>query len=69
MEVKPNSRENAVEQITAGVFKVKLKAPPSEGKANRLLLELMADYFKVSKSQIEIKTGKTAKTKVLVIYG
>lgn len=69
VEVKPNSAKNQIEKISDLVFKVRLMAPPTEGKANKLLISLMAEYFNISKSQIEIKSGKSAKTKVLIIYG
>lgn len=69
VEVKPNSKEVKVEKISDNVFKVRLSATPIDGMANKQLIEILSDYFKVSKSQIEIKSGKTSKTKVLVIYG
>lgn len=69
VEVKPNKSENKIEKISDSLYKVSLKASPVAGKANRLLINVMADYFKVAKSQVEIKVGKTSKTKVLVIYG
>lgn len=69
VEVKPNSKEIKIEKIINNVYKVRLTATPVEGKANKQLIAVMAKYFKVSKSQIEIKVGKTSKTKVLVIYG
>lgn len=69
VEVKPNSSKVQVENITGNVYKVKLTAPPTEGKANAQLIKVLAEHFGVSKSQVEIKAGKTAKTKVVIIYG
>ncbi|MFA4872060.1 MAG: DUF167 domain-containing protein [Patescibacteria group bacterium] len=69
VEVKPNSAKNQIEKISDSVYKVKLTAPPQEGKANKLLIELLSQYFNIAKSQIEIKSGKTSKNKVLIIYG
>jgi len=69
VEVKTNSKEVKVEKITDQVFKVRLSATPIAGRANKQLIEVLANYFKVAKSQIEIKSGKTSKTKVLIIYG
>ncbi|MBI5766051.1 DUF167 domain-containing protein [Candidatus Falkowbacteria bacterium] len=69
VEVKPNSAQNKIEKISDLVYKVKLTAPSTEGKANKLLIELLAQYFNIAKSQIEIKSGKTSKNKVLIIYG
>ncbi|MEK7072484.1 MAG: DUF167 domain-containing protein [Patescibacteria group bacterium] len=69
VEVKTNSKEVKVEKISDNVFKVRLSATPIGGRANKQLIEILSHYFKVSKSQIEIKSGKTSKTKVLVMYG
>ncbi|NCN07734.1 DUF167 domain-containing protein [Candidatus Falkowbacteria bacterium] len=69
VEVKTNSKEIKVEKITDSVYKVKLKATPIEGKANKQLIDVLSKYLGLTKSQIEIKSGKTSKTKVLVIYG
>ena len=67
--VKPNSKSIVVEKITDLIYKMRLTATPIDGKANRQLIEVLADYFKVSKSQVRIKSGKTAKTKVVIISG
>ena len=69
VEIKPNSRQNKVEKITDNVYKVRLTAPPKDGKANKQLIEILADYFKIAKSRVVIKAGKTSKTKVIVISG
>ena len=69
VEVKTNSSKIDVEKITDLVYKVRLTAPPTEGKANTQLIKILADYFNVSKSQVSIKTGKTSKTKLVIISG
>lgn len=69
VEVKPHSAKSNVGKITDLVYRVRLTAPPVEGKANDQLIKVLADYFKVSKSQISIKTGKTSKTKLVIISG
>lgn len=69
VEVKPNSKQVKIEKITENVYKVRLTAPAQEGKANKQLIEVLAGYFKVAKSLIAIKAGKTAKTKTILISG
>ena len=68
VEVKTNAKNILVEKITDSVYKVRLKATPIDGKANNQLINTLADYFKVSKSQVEIKSGKSSKTKIILIY-
>lgn len=69
VEVKPNSAKNEITEITDLVYKVKLTASPVKGEANALLIKILAKYLGVSKSQIEIKSGKSSRDKVLIIYG
>ncbi len=68
VEVKTNAKNILVEKITNSVYKVYLKATPIDGKANNQLISTLADYFNVSKSQVEIKSGKSSKTKIVLIY-
>jgi hypothetical protein len=67
VEVRPNAKQKKIEKITDSVYKIHLSAPPTEGKANKQLIEMLAEYFGVAKSLIEIKAGKSARTKVVII--
>lgn len=67
VKVKPNAKENKVEEIGKGQFVVKVKAPPKENKANRELIETLAEYFKVSKSKVSILTGLKSSQKIVNI--
>lgn len=66
-EVRPNCKQLKIEQITDSVYKIHLTAPATEGKANKQLIEVLAKYFSVAKSNINIKAGKSARTKVILI--
>ncbi len=46
---------------------VGLKARPVKGRANRELVKKLANYFKVSATQIRIVSGYTSKRKVIVV--
>ena len=50
-----------------GFLKVKTTTPPSKGKANKKVVELLADYFKVSKSDVDIIKGLTSSNKIVNI--
>ena len=66
VRVTPNARRNRVQKDKSGL-KVYLTAPPVEGKANRLLLELLADYFHCRKAQIKIVRGSKSRDKTILI--
>ncbi|UCF78927.1 MAG: YggU family protein [Candidatus Eiseniibacteriota bacterium] len=50
-----------------GSLKVKLKAPPVRGRANRELVSLLAGVFRVSASSVRIVSGLTSKQKRVLI--
>ncbi|MCL5093564.1 MAG: DUF167 domain-containing protein [Patescibacteria group bacterium] len=50
-------------------YKIKVTVVPEKGKANEKVIELLADYFRVSKSQIYIIKGKNSSNKIVVIAG
>lgn len=50
-------------------FGVAVKAPPIEGKANKAIIELVADRFNIPKRDVTILSGQTASVKKLLITG
>ena len=67
VKVKAQAREEKVSQLSAANFQVSVSAPPEKGKANEALVALLAEYFSVSKSQVKILRGHTAKKKLVEI--
>ncbi len=52
-----------------GRLKIKISAPPVDGKANQALIEFIAKALGVSKSKVEIVKGHSSKLKTLKISG
>lgn len=67
VKVTPRSSRNEVVKTADGEYKVRLTAPPVDGQANEMLVKILADYFQVAKSRIEIAGGKSAKIKIIDI--
>ncbi|MEQ9232804.1 DUF167 domain-containing protein [Coleofasciculus sp. E2-BRE-01] len=67
VKVKPNSKKQSIEEMVDGTLKVNLKSPPVDGKANKELIELLAEKFNVTKSQVQIKSGLSSKIKLIEI--
>jgi hypothetical protein len=65
--VKPNANLAAVTKLTDTDYRVTTRAPAEDGKANRALIELLADYFHVPKSAITIVRGQFARKKLVKI--
>lgn len=65
--VQPRSSRNQVVGLHGNALKVKIKAPPVEGAANTMCIAVLAKALNVPKSAIELVSGKTARTKRLLI--
>nr|WP_199307087.1 DUF167 domain-containing protein [Alkalinema sp. FACHB-956] len=67
IKVKPNAKQQKLEQQADGSWLAHLKSPPVDGKANAELIKLLAQRFAVPKSQVTIKSGGAAKLKLIEI--
>lgn len=63
--IQPNSSENKICGVHGDAIKLKIKAPPVDGKANKEIIEFLSDYLSLSKSHIEIKHGDTGRNKLV----
>lgn len=52
-------------RLEGDYLKVKLTALPKEGKANAALIEFLADFFGVRKSEVKITKGEKEKRKLI----
>ena len=60
----PRAKKNEVIE-EAGRYKVYVTAPATEGRANRAVIELLADYFGLKRSQIHLVQGEKSRNKFL----
>jgi uncharacterized protein (TIGR00251 family) len=67
--VQPKSSKNEVVGPYRDGIKVKVTAPPAEGKANEALIGFLARAFGISPSCIEIIKGLHSRQKILRISG
>jgi len=69
VKVKPRARMSAIEDAGDGTFVAYVKSGPIDGRANEELIELVARQFGCSKAAVSIKSGASARTKLLRIAG
>lgn len=67
VKVKPAAKEEKVEKIDDANFKVEVKEPPIEGRANRAVIKALADYFGCAQSNVRIIAGFTSRSKTINI--
>lgn len=62
---KTESIECVYDLLNNPTLRVKVRAKPIDGEANKALLEALAKHFNVSKSAMKIIFGETSRTKVV----
>ncbi len=68
-DVKPKSKKQSIEKIDAAHFRISVKEPACEGKANHAVAKALAKHFDVPLSNVELRSGATAKHKLFDIWG
>ncbi len=65
ISVKTNAKQEKVDKMDECHFRVCVKAPPQEGKANEAVLKVLARYFDFPKSKFRILSGLQSRNKVV----
>ena len=68
IRVTPRASKNEIAEILSdGTVRIRLTAPPVEGKANAALIEFLSDVLNVSRSKIDIVAGINGRDKLVSI--
>ncbi|OKH52333.1 hypothetical protein NIES2101_15155 [Calothrix sp. HK-06] len=67
VKVKPNSKAPKIIEEEDGSLTVHLKSLPVDGKANEELIKTLAEKYNVPKSDVKIKSGLSARQKLVEI--
>lgn len=67
--VVPGASKSAVAEITPEAVRVRVAAPPVEGKANRELERFLAKTLGLPKSAVAVVRGETGKLKKILAAG
>ncbi len=65
----PRANRTEIVGVEGDAIKIRLSAPPVEGKANEALVRFLADTLDVPRGNVEIVTGHAARRKVIRIRG
>lgn len=69
LHVQPGAKRSEIVGLHGDALKIKLAAPPIEGRANEALRRFIADIFEVPLRNVSFKQGEQSRHKVLVIEG
>lgn len=65
----PRASRNEIVGVEGDALKIRLHAPPVEGKANEALVRFLAERLDVPRANVEIVTGHAARRKVIRVRG
>ena len=73
VKVQPNASKDELggviyNETQADQIKIRITAPPIDGKANKHFAAYLSKVFKVAKSQISLLSGETGRNKKLQIH-
>lgn len=69
VRVLPRASRDAIEGEWNGALKVRLTAPPADGRANEACCRLLARELKIPVSAVRILTGERSRTKRIELRG
>lgn len=67
--VQPRAGQNAIVGLHDDAIKLRVTAPPVDGKANKAVIAFWAKALKVPKSAITIKSGLQSRRKKIQLKG
>ncbi|TCK17128.1 hypothetical protein DFR30_0349 [Thiogranum longum] len=63
IRVQPRASRDEIVGVYGDQLKIRLTAPPVDGKANQHLLRFLAHYCQVPRIQVELISGQNGRTK------
>lgn len=65
--VRARAKQGKIEQLTDDHYRVSVREPPIENKANFAVFEVLAAHFKVPLARVKLVRGRTERNKVFEI--
>jgi uncharacterized protein (TIGR00251 family) len=69
LHVQPGASRTGIAGLHGDALKVRITAPPADGRANRELLDFLAEVLGVARSRIALVKGESGRRKTVVVQG
>ena len=69
LHIQPGAKKTEFAGLHGDALKIRLAAPPVDGKANEALLRFLADHLGLPRSAVTLKSGQSARRKVVELTG
>jgi uncharacterized protein (TIGR00251 family) len=67
LHIQPGAKKTEVAGEHGDALKIRLAAPPVDGKANAALIAFVADRLGLAKAAVSLKSGHSSRRKVLEV--
>lgn len=69
LHIQPGAKKTEIAGLHGDALKIRLAAPPVDGKANAALLAFVAEMLDLPKQAVSLKSGQTSRRKVVEAIG
>lgn len=69
LHIQPGAKKTEIAGLHGDALKIRLAAPPVDGKANEALQRFVAETLGVPRTAVSLKSGNTSRRKVLEVKG
>lgn len=69
LHIQPGAKKTECAGRHGDALKIRLAAPPVDGKANEALIRFLAEALHLPKSAVSLKSGQTSRRKLLEVCG
>ncbi|MCG2575497.1 DUF167 domain-containing protein [Dechloromonas sp. XY25] len=69
LHIQPGAKKTEFAGLHGDALKIRLAAPPVDGKANDALVKFMAETLGLTRSAVVLKSGQASRRKVLEVVG
>lgn len=69
LHIQPGAKKSELAGLHGDALKIRLAAPPVDGKANAALVAFVAECLGLPKAAVTLKSGQTSRRKVVSVVG
>ena len=69
LHIQPGAKRTEMAGLHGDALKIRLAAPPVDGKANEALLKFIARTLGLPRAAVHLKSGETSRHKVVEVMG
>ena len=69
LHIQPGAKKTEIAGIHGDALKIRLAAPPVDGKANQALIAFLADTLGLAKQHFTLVSGQTSRAKRIAVVG